>query len=64
MDAFGNSRSILNTNASRFGQLTTLDFDHSGQIVSASIQVNKQCLADCDLTVAFIIFYAHIIKTQ
>ncbi|XP_078338724.1 unconventional myosin-XVIIIa-like isoform X8 [Crassostrea virginica] len=39
MDAFGNSRSILNTNASRFGQLTTLDFDHSGQIVSASIQV-------------------------
>lgn len=42
MDAFGNSRSILNTNASRYGQLTTLDFDHSGQIVSASIQVNKQ----------------------
>nr|XP_022342426.1 unconventional myosin-XVIIIa-like isoform X2 [Crassostrea virginica] len=39
MDAFGNSRSILNTNASRYGQLTTLDFDHSGQIVSASIQV-------------------------
>lgn len=56
MDAFGNSRSILNTNASRYGQLTTLDFDHSGQIVSASIQVNKQCLADYDLAVSFIIF--------
>ncbi|XP_048747756.2 unconventional myosin-XVIIIa-like isoform X4 [Ostrea edulis] len=39
MDAFGNSRSILNTNASRYGQLTTLDFDHSGQIASASLQV-------------------------
>ena len=39
MEAFGNSRTILNTNASRFSQLTTIDFDHSGQIASASIQV-------------------------
>lgn len=39
MEAFGNSRTILNTNASRYAQLTTLDFDHSGQISSASIQV-------------------------
>ncbi|KAK3084703.1 hypothetical protein FSP39_017720 [Pinctada imbricata] len=39
LEAFGNSRTILNTNASRFSQLTTLDFDHSGQITSASIQV-------------------------
>ncbi|KAL5016328.1 hypothetical protein ScPMuIL_005917 [Solemya velum] len=38
LEAFGNSRTILNTNASRFSQITTLDFDHSGQIASASIQ--------------------------
>ncbi|KAL3858074.1 hypothetical protein ACJMK2_012688 [Sinanodonta woodiana] len=38
LEAFGNSRTILNTNASRFAQLTTLDYDHVGQIVSASVQ--------------------------
>ncbi|KAK6192213.1 hypothetical protein SNE40_003722 [Patella caerulea] len=38
-DAFGNCRTLLNTNASRFTQLFTIDFDHSGQIASASIQV-------------------------
>ncbi|XP_064613479.1 LOW QUALITY PROTEIN: unconventional myosin-XVIIIa-like [Liolophura sinensis] len=38
LEAFGNSRTILNTNASRFTQVTSLDFDHAGQIVSASIQ--------------------------
>ncbi|XP_069135915.1 unconventional myosin-XVIIIa-like isoform X4 [Argopecten irradians] len=39
LEAFGNSRTILNTNASRFAQLTTLDFDHSGQITSGSVQI-------------------------
>ncbi|XP_046371611.2 unconventional myosin-XVIIIa-like isoform X3 [Haliotis rufescens] len=39
MESFGNSRTLLNTNASRYTQITTLDFDHSGQINSASIQV-------------------------
>ncbi|XP_052800270.1 unconventional myosin-XVIIIa-like isoform X12 [Mya arenaria] len=39
LEAFGNSRTILNTSASRFAQLTTMDFDHNGQIVSAAIQV-------------------------
>ena len=39
IEAFGNSRTILNTTASRYSQLTTIDYDHSGQIVSASIQV-------------------------
>ncbi|XP_067682622.1 unconventional myosin-XVIIIa-like isoform X2 [Haliotis asinina] len=39
LESFGNSRTLLNTNASRFTQITTLDFDHSGQINSASIQV-------------------------
>ena len=40
IEAFGNSRTILNTTASRFSQLTTIDYDHSGQIVSASVQVS------------------------
>ncbi|XP_021349918.1 unconventional myosin-XVIIIa-like isoform X3 [Mizuhopecten yessoensis] len=39
LEAFGNSRTILNTNASRYSQLTTLDFDHSGQITSGSVQI-------------------------
>ncbi|XP_033748343.1 unconventional myosin-XVIIIa-like isoform X3 [Pecten maximus] len=39
LEAFGNSRTILNTNASRYAQLTTLDFDHSGQITSGSVQI-------------------------
>ncbi|KAL4224255.1 TRAFAC class myosin-kinesin ATPase superfamily [Mactra antiquata] len=39
LEAFGCSRTILNTSASRFSQLTTLDFDHNGQVVSASVQV-------------------------
>ena len=39
LDAFGNSRTILNTSATRFTQITSLDFDHAGQIAAASIQV-------------------------
>ncbi|XP_014681276.1 PREDICTED: unconventional myosin-XVIIIa-like [Priapulus caudatus] len=39
MEAFGNSRTALNTNASRFTQLSSLDFDAAGQIAAASIQV-------------------------
>ena len=39
MDAFGNSRTIMNTNATRYTQMVSLDFDHAGQIGSASIQV-------------------------
>ncbi|XP_012936920.1 unconventional myosin-XVIIIa [Aplysia californica] len=38
LHAFGNSRTSLNVNASRFTQIFTLDFDHSGQIGSASVQ--------------------------
>ncbi|MPC86911.1 Unconventional myosin-XVIIIa [Portunus trituberculatus] len=29
----------MNTNATRFTQIFSLDFDHSGQIASASVQV-------------------------
>ena len=35
----GNSRTVMNSNASRFSQLASLDFDNSGIIVSVSIQV-------------------------
>ncbi|KFB51231.1 AGAP011138-PA-like protein [Anopheles sinensis] len=39
MDAFGNERTVLNGNATKFTQIFALDFDHGGQIVSGSIQV-------------------------
>jgi len=41
LEAFGNSRTVLNTNATRFTQIFSLDYDHTGQIASASIQVIK-----------------------
>ena len=39
LEAFGNTRTIMNANATRFSQIFSLDFDHSGLISSASIQV-------------------------
>ncbi|XP_043283473.1 unconventional myosin-XVIIIa isoform X3 [Venturia canescens] len=39
LEAFGNSRTHMNSNATRFSQLFSLDFDQSGQIASASLQV-------------------------
>ncbi|XP_050079947.1 unconventional myosin-XVIIIa [Anopheles maculipalpis] len=39
MDAFGNERTALNGNATKFTQIFALDFDHSGQIVSGSVQI-------------------------
>ncbi|XP_023703143.1 unconventional myosin-XVIIIa isoform X2 [Cryptotermes secundus] len=39
LEAFGNSRTMLNTNATRFTQILSLDYDQSGQIASASVQV-------------------------
>lgn len=38
-EAFGNSKTCMNANATRFTQIFSVDFDHSGQIVSASVQV-------------------------
>ncbi|KAM9318464.1 unconventional myosin-XVIIIa isoform 4-T5 [Pholidichthys leucotaenia] len=38
LEAFGNSSSALNTNASRFSHVVSLDFDQAGQVASASIQ--------------------------
>lgn len=38
-EAFGNSKTCMNANATRFTQIFSVDFDHSGQIVSAAVQV-------------------------
>ena len=38
LEAFGNARTVMNSNASRFSQLVSLDFDNSGVIVSVSVQ--------------------------
>lgn len=38
LEAFGNARTIMNTNATRFSSLFSLDYDSLGHIVSASIQ--------------------------
>ncbi|XP_033212416.1 unconventional myosin-XVIIIa [Belonocnema kinseyi] len=39
LEAFGNSRTHMNSNATRFTQIFSLDFDQSGQVASASLQV-------------------------
>ncbi|XP_037350537.1 unconventional myosin-XVIIIa isoform X2 [Talpa occidentalis] len=38
LEAFGNSPTIMNGNATRFSQILSLDFDQTGQVASASIQ--------------------------
>ncbi|XP_039174965.1 unconventional myosin-XVIIIa isoform X3 [Crotalus tigris] len=38
LEAFGNSSTSLNSNASRFSQIISLDFDQAGQVASASVQ--------------------------
>uniref|UniRef100_A0A8C6PK55 Myosin XVIIIA n=1 Tax=Nothobranchius furzeri TaxID=105023 RepID=A0A8C6PK55_NOTFU len=38
LEAFGNSSSAMNTNASRFSHVVSLDLDQAGQVASASIQ--------------------------
>nr|XP_020818934.1 unconventional myosin-XVIIIa isoform X10 [Phascolarctos cinereus] len=38
LEAFGNSPTIMNGNASRFSQILSLDFDQAGQVASASVQ--------------------------
>ncbi|XP_038550147.1 unconventional myosin-XVIIIa isoform X3 [Micropterus salmoides] len=38
LEAFGNSSTSMNTNASRFSHVVSLDFDQTGQVASASIQ--------------------------
>uniref|UniRef100_A0A674CI98 Myosin XVIIIA n=1 Tax=Salmo trutta TaxID=8032 RepID=A0A674CI98_SALTR len=38
LEAFGNSSTSMNTNASRFSQIVSLDFDQAGQVASASVQ--------------------------
>ncbi|KAI1903664.1 hypothetical protein AGOR_G00029530 [Albula goreensis] len=38
LEAFGNSATPMNGNASRFSHIVSLDFDQAGQVASASIQ--------------------------
>ncbi|XP_057694595.1 unconventional myosin-XVIIIa-like isoform X3 [Corythoichthys intestinalis] len=38
LEAFGNTSTSMNTNASRFSHVVSLDFDQAGQVASASIQ--------------------------
>ncbi|XP_026047808.1 unconventional myosin-XVIIIa isoform X6 [Astatotilapia calliptera] len=38
LEAFGNSSTTINTNASHFSHVVSLDFDQAGQVASASIQ--------------------------
>ncbi|KAF6299187.1 myosin XVIIIA [Rhinolophus ferrumequinum] len=38
LEAFGNSPTIMNSSATRFSQILSLDFDQAGQVASASIQ--------------------------
>ncbi|XP_037829932.1 unconventional myosin-XVIIIa isoform X4 [Kryptolebias marmoratus] len=38
LEAFGSSSTAMNTNASRFSHVVSLDFDQAGQVASASIQ--------------------------
>ncbi|CAF93221.1 unnamed protein product [Tetraodon nigroviridis] len=39
LEAFGNSSTAMNSNASRFAHVVSLDFDQAGQVASASVQV-------------------------
>ena len=39
LEAFGNSPTVMNGNATRFSQILSLDFDQAGQVASASVQV-------------------------
>ncbi|XP_021406554.2 unconventional myosin-XVIIIa isoform X1 [Lonchura striata] len=38
LEAFGNSSTSMNGNATRFSQIISLDFDQAGQVASASVQ--------------------------
>lgn len=39
LESFGNCKTVMNTNATRFTQIFSLDFDQSGTIASASLQI-------------------------
>uniref|UniRef100_A0A493TRL9 Unconventional myosin-XVIIIa n=1 Tax=Anas platyrhynchos platyrhynchos TaxID=8840 RepID=A0A493TRL9_ANAPP len=39
LEAFGNSSTSMNGNATRFSQIISLDFDQAGQVASASVQM-------------------------
>lgn len=41
LEAFGNASTCMNGNASRFTHIVSLDFDQTGLVTSASIQVQE-----------------------
>lgn len=50
LEAFGNSPTIMNGNATRFSQILSLDFDQAGQVASASVQVRGDAPQPCPWT--------------
>lgn len=42
LENFGNCKTMMNSNATRFTQIFSLDYDQSGVVASASIQVRIQ----------------------
>lgn len=44
LEAFGNASTCMNGNASRFSHVVSLDFDQTGMVTSASIQVDTKLL--------------------
>lgn len=53
LESFGNTKTCMNSNATRFTQIMSLDFDHTGQIASASVQV-------CFIILVFFLFIKFI----
>lgn len=61
LESFGNCKTVMNTNATRFTQIFSLDFDQSGVIASASIQIlmleKSRIAKKVDLETTFHIMY-------
>ncbi|KAK4877864.1 hypothetical protein RN001_010370 [Aquatica leii] len=61
LESFGNCKTVMNTNATRFTQIFSLDFDQSGVVASASLQIlmfDKSRIAKkVDMETSFHIMY-------
>lgn len=61
MEAFGNAKTAMNTNATRFTQIFSLDFDHAGLVANASVQVlmldKSRVVKRFDGETSFSVFY-------
>lgn len=62
LEAFGNCNVPMNTSASRFSHIVSLDFDQAGQVASASIQVGpERRTSGIYFYLHFLIFILHYI---